>query len=120
MGVSGKKKDPKYKNPGHGSRREWLVNLRAWESFLQLRSLRSSGGRLLLGRKPTGTGTLGARYRHIANSLASEWKDGSAGQDANPEGSMTEVGRLFLDMVEVRDSDHSGTCAELGGSTLYA
>lgn len=37
-----------------------------------------------------------------------------------PRGSMTEVGRLFLDMIEVKDSDHSGTCAELGGSTLYA
>ena len=28
---------------------------------------------------------------------------------------MPEVGRLFLDMVEFKDSDHSGTCAELGG-----
>lgn len=37
-----------------------------------------------------------------------------------PRGSMPEVGRLFLDMVEFNDSDHSGTCAELGGSTLCA
>lgn len=57
----------------------------------------------------------------LLKAWPAERKDGSAGQAPNPEGLYTGgCGGWFLDMVEFKDSDHSGSCAELGASTLSA